>query len=72
MAAALPALTRRLPDGDVLEYAVGDFVTSNGHRVEGEGVIPDEVVTLTVDGLLAGRDVDLDAALVWIDRKPRG
>jgi carboxyl-terminal processing protease len=65
---ALPASTRRLPNGDVLMYVVGDFVTATGQRLEGAGVIPEEPVTLAVDALRAGRDPDLEAALRWLDR----
>ncbi len=32
MGQALPASTKRLPDGDVLLYAIGDFVTATGVR----------------------------------------
>ena len=67
---ALPAMTRRLPTGDVLMYALGDFVTSTGRRLEGEGVIPDEIVPLSIAGLAAGRDATVDAALAWMDRAP--
>ena len=41
---ALPALLRKLPNGDVLEYAIADFVTVSGERIEGRGVVPDEPV----------------------------
>jgi carboxyl-terminal processing protease len=68
MGQALPAMTKRLPNGDLLMYAVGDFVTSTGARLEGDGVVPDEVVPLSLDALRAGRDAALDAALRWIDR----
>jgi len=68
MGAALPANTQRLANGDVLMYVVGDFVTSTGLRVEGPGVMPDEVVTLSPAGFRGGHDPDLDAALAWIDR----
>ncbi len=64
---ALPANTRRLSNGDLLMYAVGDFVTATGRRLEGEGVMPDQVVPLTLQTLRAGRDATLDAALRWID-----
>jgi carboxyl-terminal processing protease len=64
---ALPASTKRLPNGDLLMYVVGDFVTGTGRRLEGEGVIPDEKVTLDVAALSAGRDPDLEAALRWLD-----
>jgi carboxyl-terminal processing protease len=68
MGQALPALFDRMPNGDVLIHAYGDFVTAEGTRLEGRGVIPDEVVPLVREDLLAGRDRTLDAALVWIDR----
>lgn len=66
---ALPASTKRLPNGDLLMYVVGDFVTGSGRRLEGEGVIPDEKVTLDPAVLSAGRDPDLEAALRWLDTK---
>jgi carboxyl-terminal processing protease len=70
MGQALPAMTKRLATGDVLMYALGDFVTSTGRRLEGDGVIPDEVVPLSIAGLAAGRDATLDAALAWLDKTP--
>lgn len=68
MGQALPALFDRLPNGDVLIHAWGDFVTGTGVRIEGRGVVPDEPVELSRAGLLAGRDATLDSALAWIDR----
>lgn len=64
---ALPASTRRLANGDLLMHVVGDFVTSTGTRLEGQGVVPEEPVVLEAASLLAGRDPDLDAALRWLD-----
>jgi carboxyl-terminal processing protease len=68
MGQALPALFDRMPNGDVLIHAYGDFVTAEGTRLEGRGVIPDQIVPLTRADLLAGRDLTLEAALAWIDR----
>lgn len=68
MGQALPALFDRLPNGDVLIHAWGDFVTGTGVRIEGRGVVPDEFVALNRAELLAGRDATLDSALAWIDR----
>lgn len=68
MGQALPALFDRLPNGDVLIHAWGDFVTGTGVRIEGRGVVPDEFVALNRAELLAGRDATLDRALAWIDR----
>ena len=71
MGQALPALFDRLPNGDLLIHAYGDFVTSDGRRLEGRGVIPDESQPLRRDDLLAGRDRPLEAALDWIDREKK-
>ena len=71
MGQALPALFDRLPNGDVLIHAYGDFVTADGTRLEGRGVIPDEIVPLGREALLAGKDPTLDAALAWIDSARR-
>ena len=67
MGQALPALFDRLPNGDLLIHAYGDFVTANGTRLEGRGVIPDESIPLDRADLLAGRDRTMEAALAWID-----
>jgi len=67
MGQALPALFDRLPNGDVLIHAWGDFVTGTGVRIEGRGVVPDEPVATTREDLLGGRDSTLEAALGWID-----
>ena len=71
MGQALPALFSRLPNGDVLIHAYADFVTADGTRLEGRGVIPDEELPLDRSALLAGRDPVLEAALAWIDRAGR-
>lgn len=70
----LPAVFDRLPNGDVLYHAIGDFTTATGVVLEGRGVIPDEVVPVTREDLLAGRDPVLEAAVRWIaaQRKQRG
>jgi carboxyl-terminal processing protease len=62
---ALPALMRKLPNGDVLEYAIADFVTVSGERIEGHGVVPDERVERSRVGVAAGEDAVLDAAVRW-------
>ena len=71
MGQALPALFDKLPNGDVLIHAYADFVTGDGTRLEGRGVVPDEQTPLTREDLLAGRDRALDAALAWIDSASR-
>lgn len=68
LGAALPSALDRLPNGDVLQHVVADFVAPSGKRLEGRGVVPDEAVPLTRADLLAGRDAVRDAALRWIDQ----
>ena len=63
---ALPANYTTLPNGDVFLYAVSDFVTGAGERLEGVGVAPDLEVALTRASLLEGRDIVLEAAVDWI------
>jgi carboxyl-terminal processing protease len=72
MGQALPASTRKLPNGDVLLFAIGDFLTGTGRVVEADGVVPDEVVPLTPESFAGGRDPVLDAALRWIDHRAAG
>lgn len=72
MGGVLPASMDRLPNGDVLYHAFGEFETSSGVYLEGRGVYPDEPVALTRDALLAGRDDVLLAALRWIAMERRG
>jgi carboxyl-terminal processing protease len=64
--AALPSNLVRLPNGDRLQYVVADYISANGKRLEGNGVQPDEIVTLDRQALLEGRDPILDAATQWI------
>ena len=71
MGQALPALFDKLPNGDVLIHAWGDFVTGTGVRIEGRGVVPEEAVEISREALLAGRDATLEKALEWIDRKDK-
>jgi carboxyl-terminal processing protease len=68
MGAALPSIYERLPTGDVLMHAVGDFVTASGVRLESRGVSPDETIRVTRQDLMAGRDTVLAAAINWIDK----
>jgi len=69
---ALPAVATRLPTGDVLMHVVADFVAPDGTRIEGRGVIPDEVVPLTRADVVAGRDAPLDSAIRWFEQpRPR-
>ena len=68
-AAALPSIFERLPNGDGFQYATANYISEGGKPLEGLGVTPDVEVKLTREGLLAGHDAVLDAALEWIRKK---
>jgi carboxyl-terminal processing protease len=63
---ALPAILGRLPSGDLLMHVVADLTLPDGSRIEGAGVVPDQVVPLRRDDLLAGRDAAFSAAVRWM------
>jgi carboxyl-terminal processing protease len=52
----------RVPGGAELAYSEVGFVLSNGKRIEGEGVIPDHAVPLSLSDLIANRDRALETA----------
>jgi carboxyl-terminal processing protease len=68
--AVLPSLLIPLPNGDRFMHAIADYTAPDGTRLEGRGVIPDDVVVLDRASLLAGRDPVLEAALAWIASQP--
>jgi carboxyl-terminal processing protease len=59
----LPSAAKALPTGAILQYAIADFWTPGGNRLEGVGVNPDINVKLDRRGLLSGRDPQLQAAI---------
>jgi hypothetical protein len=42
----LPSQADRLPNGDILQHAIADYIQADGTRLEGRGVLPDEVEAL--------------------------
>ena len=69
-AAVLPSVIEELPNGDHFQYAIGDFVTAlNKIHLEGVGVTPDQLLPLNPHALSAGKDPDLEAALLWLQKK---
>ena len=67
---SLPSLLKKLPSGDVLQYAMGDFTTPKGNRIEKNGVIPDVLVDPDPEALAAGLDLPLQSAMEWLGIKP--
>ena len=66
----MPSMFERLPNGDCFQYAVADYVSAGGYRIEGQGVEPHQRVGLERKALLDGRDSVLDAAIEWIESHP--
>jgi len=64
--AALPSMIEKLPNGDGFQYVFGNYVSASGRSLEGDGVTPDQPVTVTRNALLSGRDPVVDAAVEWI------
>jgi carboxyl-terminal processing protease len=52
-----------LPDGGLLDISELDYQTADGHRLEGHGVQPDELVTIERSDLYSRRDRALDLAV---------
>lgn len=63
--AVLASAIERLPNGDAFQYVFADYLTPAGRRLEGVGVMPDELVPLRRTSLLSGRDEALERALDW-------
>lgn len=61
--AALPSLLEKLKDGALFQYVVGDYQSSKGTRVEGQGIRPDVLVQETREDLINKRDPVVDAAV---------
>lgn len=61
----------QVPGGAELAYSEVGFVLPNGKRIEGEGVIPDVPVPITLADLRAGRDRALEQAQLLLARLAR-
>jgi carboxyl-terminal processing protease len=64
--AALPSVVESLPNGDLFQFAVANYVSESGKELEGLGVTPDVIVRHSLAALRAGRDLVIEAALDWI------
>ncbi len=64
--ACLPSYFQKLPTGALFQFAIADFKTPRGVLVEGRGVSPDIEVKWDRTSLLAGRDVQLEAAVAQV------
>jgi carboxyl-terminal processing protease len=60
-----------IPGGAELAYSEVGFVTSNGKRIEGEGVVPDVTIPVTLHDLQLGRDRVLERAQEMLKSMPK-
>jgi len=65
--AVLGSAVEKLPNGDGFQYATACYKTVAGEMLEGEGLIPDEPISLTTHLLLQGKDPVIEAAIRWIE-----
>lgn len=61
---ALPSLIVKLPNGYLFQYAVANYISTNGRTLEGNGVTPDEVIENPKP--TDPTDPVIDAAAKWI------
>jgi carboxyl-terminal processing protease len=66
---ALPSMIETLPDGGLIQYVVGDYHSARGTAAEGEGVVPEVIVTESRTDYATGRDPVLDAAVELLDER---
>jgi carboxyl-terminal processing protease len=52
-----------LPDGGLLDISELNYETAEGHRLEGHGIKPDEIVTVERSDLYSGRDRAVELAV---------
>lgn len=67
--AALPSIVEQLPNGDRFQYALADYISVSGRRLEGRGVLPDVIIEPDRASLLNGRDPVIESALDWLHRQ---
>ncbi len=66
--AALPSMIVSLPCGDLMQYAIAGYHSRSGKRLEGVGVVPDEVIPVSPQNIRDEGDPTLKAALRWFSR----
>lgn len=67
--AALPSVVEVLPNGDRFQYAIADYLSVGGQRLEGVGVEPHHAAPHTLESLARGQDEALEAAIEWINHQ---
>lgn len=60
---ALASMIESLPNGDRIQFVIWNLTRTNGQRIEGEGVIPDLIVSTKAGDFSQGNDPTLQAAI---------
>jgi carboxyl-terminal processing protease len=68
--AVLGSMIEKLPNGDGFQYPRANYISkTTGKPLEGVGVLPHQEVKHQRKALLQGRDLQLEAAIQWIEKK---
>ena len=57
---------RQLSDGSAIYITSARWLTPDKHQIEGQGIIPDEIVEITEDDIEQGLDPQLERAVEYI------
>ena len=61
---------RKLSDGSAIYITSARWFTPNRHQIEGEGILPDEVIEITTDDKEQGLDPQLERAIEYLQNQP--
>ena len=68
---ALPSTITQLPNGDRLQYVLGDMKSPSGKPYEGVGVQPNEMIVRQRQDYISGKDPVIEAATRWLLQEAR-
>lgn len=57
---------KELSDGSALYITIEHWFTPNGRQIQGEGIVPDEIVEITVEDIEQGIDPQLNRAIEFL------
>lgn len=60
---------RKLSDGSAIYITSARWFTPNRHQIEGEGILPDEVIEITADDKEQGLDPQLERAIEYLQNQ---
>jgi carboxyl-terminal processing protease len=58
---------RELSDGSAIYITSARWYTPNRQQIEGQGIIPDEIIEITEDDLARDHDPQLERAIEYIE-----